>query len=235
MTKPRPGFTLIELLVVISIIALLIGLLLPALASARGAAREMGCATNIRSAGQAVALYLADYDGVFPVAPSPGLQTVNLYGKTGSSSVSGGNVAAESRLLYPYLADSGETALCPFDRGTNSPATDSVYDTFGCSYIYLDRSTSDLRARDNVWALEGHRQVEVNAPSRKMLLSDFTLIRSAADAENHWHNDGTLLRGGMVFVDGHAGITEYKNDGGAGYVTVTQAQIDDWQRQDAYY
>jgi prepilin-type N-terminal cleavage/methylation domain-containing protein len=47
--RPRQGFTLIELLVVISIVALLIALLLPALAMTRRATREMLCSTNVKS------------------------------------------------------------------------------------------------------------------------------------------------------------------------------------------
>ncbi|MCC5829920.1 MAG: prepilin-type N-terminal cleavage/methylation domain-containing protein [Phycisphaeraceae bacterium] len=57
------AFTLIELLVVISIIALLIGILLPAVGLARDSARKVACLANMRSASQGAHLYAADYNG----------------------------------------------------------------------------------------------------------------------------------------------------------------------------
>ncbi len=62
----RPGFTLIELLVVISIIALLIGILLPALAASRRVARDMLCGSNIRQIAVGVFTYSQDFGEVTP-------------------------------------------------------------------------------------------------------------------------------------------------------------------------
>lgn len=57
------GFSLVELLVVVSIIAVLAGMLLPALGLVRTQARSMTCAANLRQIGYAYTAYAADYDG----------------------------------------------------------------------------------------------------------------------------------------------------------------------------
>ena len=64
------GFTLIELLVVISIIAILISILLPALAKARELANRAVCMANVRGIIQSMVTYAQSNNGTFPVTPA---------------------------------------------------------------------------------------------------------------------------------------------------------------------
>ncbi len=64
--RPRRGFTLVELLVVIAIIGVLAGLLLPAVNTAREAARRSSCASNMRN----LALATIQFEGAFKKYPA---------------------------------------------------------------------------------------------------------------------------------------------------------------------
>ena len=76
----RKGFTLIELLVVIAIIAVLIGILLPSLAGARDAARNLRCQSNQRQLVAALILYANDNQDYFPPNTNDG---VDEFGNSG--------------------------------------------------------------------------------------------------------------------------------------------------------
>jgi len=63
----KQGFTLIELLVVIAIIAILAGMMLPALSRAKESAKRIACINNLRQLGLSLTLYADDHEGLYPV------------------------------------------------------------------------------------------------------------------------------------------------------------------------
>jgi prepilin-type N-terminal cleavage/methylation domain-containing protein/prepilin-type processing-associated H-X9-DG protein len=97
--RDRRGFTLIELLVVIAIIAVLIALLLPAVQSAREAARRIQCTNSLKQ----LALALHNYNTAVGALP-PGIDNTTAYGGTAPpASLSSWTSWSAQALLLPYV------------------------------------------------------------------------------------------------------------------------------------
>lgn len=114
----RRAFTLIELLVVVAVIAILIGLLLPALAQARESGRAAACGSNLRQLGVGLTTYLHDYNTRLPQVrvdgfagnPTQGADGANIGslfgGKLGTLPFYGiDRIGAQRRPLNKYVID----------------------------------------------------------------------------------------------------------------------------------
>jgi prepilin-type N-terminal cleavage/methylation domain-containing protein/prepilin-type processing-associated H-X9-DG protein len=144
--RKKTGFTLIELLVVIAIIALLLGILTPALSKVKRSAQTLICATNLKNYGPALQMYSQDNDDKAPFMVS-WLFSQNTIAN--ASFVTKGCMWHNDRdvpdgSMWPYLS-SKDVHLCPTFKnyairggkdGCPSASVHSMLTPFGPTYSY---------------------------------------------------------------------------------------------------
>jgi prepilin-type N-terminal cleavage/methylation domain-containing protein len=119
----KPGFTLVELMVVISIIAMLLAILLPALSAVRRTAYRTMCKENLHGCGVAFKMYLDDNTNTMPI----------IYNMPNSTKQDDPNSVSLYASIGKYL--SGKEALkCPADRWPDKNS--SYFKEEGSSYEY---------------------------------------------------------------------------------------------------
>ncbi|QDU72465.1 type II secretion system protein [Mucisphaera calidilacus] len=158
----QKGFTLIELLVVISIIALLIGILLPALGAARRTARQMQSNANVRSIHQAMVTFASGNGERFPGLDTRGrieeaVDTDPEYGYGNPTDagdgdpITGGHPATRYILLLQGSYFTGEIAISPADTKTiwtESSDPDDADKIQTANYSYAMLRLQDSAAED---------------------------------------------------------------------------------------
>jgi prepilin-type N-terminal cleavage/methylation domain-containing protein len=212
-SRPINGFTLIELLVVVAIIAILAGILLPALGKAKASARKVKCIAQMREVAIAVNQFAYDHKNRYP-GPSNlkelanDLDYADLGGEKGTHRTWANLSDVTDRPLFQYI-ETLDIFECPGDRGNASPRAENVFEDSGSSYFYPvdDPRTTDM----GIEFVEDNKLTSFTALSKKVIIFEPTLfyygdetIRNHAKAK--WHTD---LRASVLgFGDGHAALTE---------------------------
>jgi len=177
-TARRVGFTLIELLVVISIIALLLGILLPALGSARETGRGAVCLSNIRQLVTANSAYAEDNAGYYTHAAidvySSNLKRWHGIRKSTAGPVEDQTFNPTGSPLAGYLGHTGAIRECPTFDNTfdhDAPGFERGNGGYGYNSAYIG-GRRDLFGTNAKSVKHTARASDVQTPTETVMFTD---------------------------------------------------------------
>jgi len=191
--EKREGFTLVELLIVVAIIAIVTGIAVPNVMSARIRARISGAKSEMGSIAILLEDYKMDNSGSYPLQPQPGLGTAHEIA-TASVAIDATTVAGLGKLIYPTSSDSTPVylSIIPGDPFNEKGKEDWNGSTGAHNHHY-----SYFTSGDTCWALVSW------GPDKDSDISNYTEAKAAVlNGTNMYDQSKGLTSDGDIAIIG---------------------------------
>ena len=211
MRSKREKFTLIELLIVIAIIAILAGMVMPALSIARDKGVQISCVNQLAQIGKAVMQYTADYNDYFPGYGTGGAGMCCSGGFISFSTRKRGGAGQprdprEESPVSRYFGNNVKTKICPviakdvLERVNTVPKGTEMDANFPCK-------GGGLALNSQFGAYSKVKVGQVMTPSKKVMVEDEAYASVA--------NKPYVINGLVFYETGSFGETHFRHNGNA--------------------